>query len=379
LVIGAIAISPDIRSFVSVGHTPVYWPLLALLAWLVARERWYGAAVTAGLLIVARTTMVAMAPVLLLAIWYRDRPRFTSALALLTAAAVLPFLPFAIWDPGALQYGLYGSYEKVMKEFVWTTTWVQRTLGTTAWMLSRGWGRGVEPLQIVVMLAVYASVAFMLRQGRRPLPWMAIALLAFSMTTLWPVTYIYFDVCLLLVCAALSETTWLRTARLTPVWSGLLAALLLAVAFAAWIAIPRDPSIDAGTAAGRPALYSGFSGDERDGDVTFAWINGTRGEMLVPRRSRRDATIDLVCEPNMPAPSAVQQLSASLNGTVIGTVTLKDGWQHVTLPAPGRARQIGVNQLTLYLSTAVSPKELGLSEDMRRLSLAVDRLTVSTP
>ena len=101
--------------------------------------------------------------------------------------------------------------------------------------------------------------------------------------------------------------------------------------------------------------------------------------MLIPRRSRRDAVIDIVCEPHLPKPDAVQQLSASLNGTVIGTLTLKDGWQHVELPAPGRAWQIGVNELTLFLSSAVSPKELGLSDDARKLSLAVDRLTVRTP
>jgi len=107
-----------------------------------------------------------------------------------------------------------------------------------------------------------------------------------------------------------------------------------------WSDIPVDGSIDAGTDVGRAFLYSGFSSDERQGDVTFAWINGTRAEMLIPRRSRRDAVIDIVCEPHLPTPGAAQQLSASLNGTVLGTVTLKDGWQHVELPrraGPGRS------------------------------------------
>jgi hypothetical protein len=151
------------------------------------------------------------------------------------------------------------------------------------------------------------------------------------------------------------------------------------VATAAWLAVPVNASIDAGSTADRPYLYSGFSSDEREGDVTFAWINGTRANLLIPRRSRRDATIDLVCEPHLPTRDAVQRLSASLNGTIIGTVTLKDGWQHVELAAPARAWQYGVNELTLFLSSAVSPRELGLSEDARRLSLAVDRLIVRTP
>jgi hypothetical protein len=376
----AIAVSPDLRRFVSIGHTPVYWPLLALFAWLVARERWYGAAVTAGLLIVARTTMVSVAPVLVIAVWYRARPRVPGVLALLGAATLAPFLPFAIWDARALQYALYGSYQSVMKGFVWvSTSWVQHTIGTTGVMLSLGWGRAVEIVQIGVMLMVYALGAAAIRRGRRPLAWMAFALFAFSMTTLWPVTYLYFDVILLFTCAALTDLVPVRARRVALTWSAVLAASLFVVAAAAWLVIPAGAVIDAGTAADRPSLYSGFSSDEREGDITFAWISGTRAEVLIARRSRRDATIDVICQPHRPTRDTVQQLSASLNGTVIGTVTLKDGWQHVQLSAPGRAWQIGVNELTLFLSTAVSPKELGLSDDARKLSLALDRLVVRTP
>ena len=61
------------------------------------------------------------------------------------------------------------------------------------------------------MLALYAAIALAIRGGRRPLPWMALALFVFSMTTLWPVIYLYFDVCLLLVFGALAETAAART------------------------------------------------------------------------------------------------------------------------------------------------------------------------
>jgi hypothetical protein len=380
VVVCAIAASADLLHFVPIGHTPVYWPLLGLLAWLVAREQWYGAAVTLGLLIVARTTMVSIAPVLLMAVWFRARPRFTGALALLAAAVVLPYLPFAIWDARALQYGLYGSYQSVMKTFVWvSTTWVQHTIGTTGMLLSHGWGRAVEIVQVAVLLALYSVIDVAIRRGRRPLPWMALALFAFSMTTLWPVIYLYFDVWVLLVCGALAEIPAARAPRLAIAWTGLVAASAATVAVAALAILPVNVAIDAGTDADRPYLYSGFSNGERDGTATFAWVSGTRAEILIPRRSRRDATLDIVCQPNLSTPGAVQQLSASLNGTVIGTVMLVAGWQHVELPAPGRAWQIGVNELTLFLSSAVSPQELGLSDDARKLSLAVDRLMVRTP
>ena len=168
----------------------------------------------------ADTTALALekAPAATAGVWYRARHRFFGALVLLAAAALLPFLPFAIWDGPALKYALYGSYQNVMKGFVW----------------------------------------------------MALALFAFSMTTLWPVIYLYFDVCLLLVCAGLSEIAWVRTRSLAMMWTTVLAASLLIVAIVAWFAVPVNAAIDAGTAADRAYLYSGFSSDEREGDVTFA-------------------------------------------------------------------------------------------------------------
>jgi hypothetical protein len=376
----AIAWSPALRQFVSIGHTPSYWPLLALFAWLVTQERWHAAAFLAGVLIVARTTMVCVAPVLAIAIWHRDRAKLRGALPLIAVTAVVPFIPFALWDWPALKYAVYGSYPAIVKNSIWPQIyWREHLIGVTGRLLMLGLQNYIEIIQVTALLAVYAASAVAMRAGRRPLPWMALALLAFSMTALWPVVYLYFDVCLLMVCGALSEVAWVRSLRPARAWSTVLAGSMLLVAACAWLTVPVNASIDAGTAADRPYLYSGFSSDEREGDVTFAWIDGTKANVLVPRLSRRDATIDLVCEPHLPARDAVQRLSASLNGTIIGTVTLTDGWQHVELAAPARAWQYGVNELTLFLSSAVSPKELGLSEDSRRLSLAVDRLMVRTP
>jgi hypothetical protein len=47
--------------------------LLVVFAWLVVGRRWEAAAVAAGLLVVARTTMVALLPVLMMAIWDNAR------------------------------------------------------------------------------------------------------------------------------------------------------------------------------------------------------------------------------------------------------------------------------------------------------------------
>jgi len=71
-----------------------------------------------GLLVAARTTMVAVAPVFLMAVLWHAPTHVHRRLALTILAAVLPFLPFAIWDGPALWYALYGSYQNVMKTFV---------------------------------------------------------------------------------------------------------------------------------------------------------------------------------------------------------------------------------------------------------------------
>jgi hypothetical protein len=98
----------------------------------------------------------------------------------------------------------------------------------------------------------------------------------------------------------------------------------------------------------------------------------------VPRRSRHDATIDVTVQPNLPTAGTVQQMSVALNGTVIGTAALREGWQQVSFAAPSRTWQIGVNEVTLAFSSAVSPLEAGLGADTRRLSAAIDRLNVRT-
>ena len=151
----------------------------------------------------------------------------------------------------------------------------------------------------------------------------------------------------------------------------------LALAAVIWLDIPVDPMIDVGTPSGRPALYSGFAGDEGGPDRTFAWVDGTQAEVLVARRSRRDADLVIVCQPNL-ASTVSQEMSVVLNSVLLGSTRLREGWQTVTLPAPGRVWQIGLNELTLSFSNAISPRDEGASDDPRRLSVAFDRLSVRT-
>jgi hypothetical protein len=320
--------------------------------------------------------MVAIVPVLFMAVWWNKRDRFVGTLVLVALAVALPFLPFAIWDARALSYALYGSYQSVIKGFVWTsTTWAQHTIGLTGVMLSNGLQRLVDACQAAAMLAVYLASWRAMRRGRPPAPWMALALLTFSMTTLWPVTYVYFDVLLLFVAAALGSAMTLDAGRAPSIarsWTATAAATLALVAGSAALVLQDNPAVDAGTADGRAFLRSGFSGDEREGERTFAWIDGRHASILLPRRGVRAAVIDVVGRPGAAAASSPQQMSALLNGVLVGTVELTPGWNQMSLAAPAQVWRIGVNELELFLSSSATSS----NGDRRQLSVAIDRVTV---
>jgi hypothetical protein len=380
VMLAAMCLNPDLERFASIGHTPVYWPLLALFVWLTARERWYAAAIALGLLVVARTTMVAVAPVLLMAVWWNKRDKFAGTVVLLALAAIVPFLPFAIWDARALSYALYGSYQNVIKGFVWTsTTWAQHTIGLTGVMLSNGLRRFVDAFQAAAMLAAYVAVWRAMRRGRPPAPWMGLALLTFSMTTLWPVTYVYFDVLLLLVAALLVFAVTGDDGRLPSIarsWTATAAATLALVAGSAALMLSDRPAVDAGTAEGRSSLRSGFAADEHEEDRTFAWVDGRHASILLPRRTVRGAVIDIVARPGLTAALSAQQMSALLNGTPVGTVMLAPGWNQISFAAPAQVWRIGVNELELLLPSSASPEDADANSGRRQLPVAIDRVSV---
>jgi hypothetical protein len=69
-------------------------------------------------------------------------------------------------------------------------------------------------------------------------------------------------------------------------------------------------------------------------------------------------------------------MSAVLNGSLIGEVTLTGGWNQVLLVAPASAWRIGLNQLELSLSGTTAPAQAAGGDDRRQLSVAIDRIAV---
>jgi hypothetical protein len=365
LLLAVLVFNEPLRQFVSRAPMPVYWPLVALLAWFVAREWWVRAAVVAGVLLVVGAGMIAVAPVLLIAAWRAGRRPFVAAVVFFIAAAAVPL----VWggaDGHALQIGAGGTRE------------APDIIGLTGLLVRAGWSSAILPAHMLAMIGVYVAAWVAARRGGRPLPWMGLALLTIIATTPHPSGDSYFDLFVFFLFAALAETGWVETRHTVRLWMVTLAGAALVGGALVWREIPLDTDIDVGSYDSRPFLVRGFADNEEAGR-SFAWVEGTSADVLVPRKSRRAADLDIVCEPHLPKRDSSQQMSVALNGNVLGTVDLRAGWQTVTLPAPSSAWLIGVNTLRLSFTNAISPLEAGISADPRKLSVAFDRIAVRTP
>ena len=332
-----VAFQPAILQFFRIGHTTVYWPLLLIFAVLVVEERWTACCVALGFLVAARSTMVAIVPVFLLTLHVRRALSWKRAV-LLVASAIAPFLPF-LGDIHNLVYGLFGAYQKVMKGFVWhQTTWALTTFGLTSPLLKRGLEHFVELTQVGVMAVVYLVAWIDLRRGRPALPWMVVALLAFSMTTLWPVLYIYFDVWVLALCG-LAATAWHGAWR--PRFGAFVVPATLAAAAVAIVLIAgknvrgSSYTIDVGTRRANGMTGGGFGRDIREvyGKRTFVWVEGTTARIGVPRAGLAGGRIRIAIHPFTPVEGLNQTVTASLNGHSLGMIPLHIGWQDIDFEA----------------------------------------------
>jgi hypothetical protein len=274
---------------------------------------------------------------------------------------------------------MFGVYMKLMKGYVWySTRWVIDTYGVTGQLLERGLERYVEVTQIVALAITYVLAWRSLRRGGRPEPWMALALLVFSMTTLWPVIYLYFDVWMLAACALLAYDGFGPSSSRPVVWPTAAAvALSIAIVLAAGAVQPGAAlSLDVGDASSVGYTGGGFGRDESvtDDGRSVVWIEGETARVRLPRAGWRGATIRIAIRPHMPSTGLTQRVSASLNGRAIGVARLTDGWQEITFATRGRDRRYGFNVLDLTFAYAL-PSDRA-DGDRRALSAAIDRIVV---
>jgi hypothetical protein len=381
LLLIVLVLDPDLQRFATVGHTPVYWPLLPLLAILIAGERWNAAAAVLGVLVAGRSTMTAVVPVFLMAVWFRGRSRALAAALVLTSVVAAILLPFFLWDPAAMWRGMITNYVQGIKQIVWHSSdgGDIHTVGLTGWLLLHRLDRLVELSQACAMTIVYFIAWRALRRGSAALPWMGLALFAFSMTTVWPVYYVHFDVVLLLTSAAIAESIGtLPVRRALAMWAASVACAIGMVAAAVQLMASPAPSIVIGRAAGSNLLRQGFSRLEDDGARRYRWIVSTQAAIAIPRSSAAAADVVVTGQPFVPRGAAGLAVTAVLNGTSLGTMQAEAGWHALRFPAPAAAWRIGANELSLQFPPTSSLKELGLGDDPRHLTMAIQRVDIES-
>jgi hypothetical protein len=379
-VLGAFLFILDIQQYTMIGHTPIYWPLFPLLALTIARRRWIAAAVVLGLLVAARTTMAAIVPVFLMAAFTFERSRFAAVVAALTVTVSAALLPFFVWDPRMLWDSMVLSYPRVMKAAVWPVLAKPglETIGLTEWLLEHQRESLVVPVQVVVMFVLYVIAWVAIRRRHAPLPWMALALFAFSMTTLYPVHYLYYDVFLLLVCYGLAGTIDAAVAPhlLRPWILSVAAVAALVLVTIVSIASPF-PHVEVGRLSRADQLRSGFGAVEHDGSRAFSWVVGREARVVLPRSSAAAADVVLTAESAIDTHDPPQRMIAILNGILVGDTTIPAGAQTIRVAVAEPAWWIGFNELRLVFSSTVVPRDAGGSEDTRPLALALFRVDVA--
>jgi hypothetical protein len=268
---------------------------------------------------------------------------------------------------------MYGAYQKTIKGFVWSETqWVQQTFGVTGSLLRHGLQAYVELVQLVSLSIVYAFAWRALRRGARPEPWMVLALLVFSMTTLWPVTYLYFDVWVLLI-GAFAFRVCPPPRRLAGFAAGILLVAAAATLTAGWV-LRGSYDLDVGTEAAAPMTGGGFGQDKRetDGERTFVWVDGPAARVRAPHAGLSAATVTIDLKPAGDGTLPRQQMRVSINGHIVGTaVTLEPGWQAVSFPVPASRWNYGFNLLSMEFSRTIPEPGTG-----RSLSAAIDRIRI---
>jgi hypothetical protein len=253
---------------------------------------------------------------------------------------------------------------------------VDLTIGLTGWLVSHHYERFVEISQACAVIPVYIAAWFAMRRGARPIPWMVLAVLAFCMTALWPMYYIYFDVLLLLVAAAIADSVpqW-SLGRQLQVWTAsvAVATILMVVSLGMWTS--AHPLLDFQRTDASRWLYKGFLSSRISGE-TLPWIWGTEGTVSIGRRSNGAADIVITAQPVIPPDSPYQSVTARLNGRFLATVQASAGWQELRFAVPSGVWLFGANALTLTCSSTTPPVLVGMGDDARHLALGLRQIAV---
>lgn len=133
--------------------------------------------------------------------------------------------------------------------------------------------------------------------------------------------------------------------------------------------------IDIGSAeADGNFIGTGWHGEERDGDLTFRWVE-EQARLVIPLASADSLLVQIQAQPFERPGLPPQVLTLQVNGRSFPAVAMVTGWQRVEIPTDADAWHSGVNHLALTFSRATRPADLG-GRDGRRLAAAIDYVRI---
>jgi hypothetical protein len=139
-----------------------------------------------------------------------------------------------------------------------------------------------------------------------------------------------------------------------------------------WV-VPGAVTVDVGTQAGRAHLGEGWSGDEHDEFRSWAWAVGKRSIVNAALEPGVAYRLAFDAQPFFNG-NGGQRVRVGLNGVTLATVPLVAGANEVELRVPAELSQAN-SRLQFDYALAVSPRDIGESDDSRPLAIRVERIT----
>lgn len=123
-----------------------------------------------------------------------------------------------------------------------------------------------------------------------------------------------------------------------------------------------------------------FTDGWADPEGAFRWANAKRATVTIPRWAQFDETIRMRVLPFAHPSLALQTMRVSLNGHVLGEVTLPHAWTEQSFAAPSRFWIDGENTLAFDFGHAVAPSSVDPdATDHRTLAVQFEWLRTSAP
>lgn len=142
--------------------------------------------------------------------------------------------------------------------------------------------------------------------------------------------------------------------------------------------MPASKDLDFGTPVARPFLLDGWSGDERDGERSVVWSEGSSASVVLSFHGIQQPILHLSAHGYGQALPI--NVNVDVDGKLITSFAAPDGWQDLSIPLRGTDPNATGEIVTFHFDHTAKPTDTNpKSHDSRDLALRVDRLWVEAP